>query len=151
MATTKLWSVKGRVDSAVNYITNKDKTKNECYDYGMDKYESIRDVMWYVTNSDKTEKQFYVSGINCKAENAVQEMQFVKEFFGKKKGILAFHGEQSFKEGEVTPELAHEIVVKLAEEMWGDRFQVVVSTHLNTEHIHNHFVGAPIRGKVIPY
>lgn len=140
MATTKLWSVKGRVDSAVNYITNKDKTKNECYDYGMDKYESIRDVMWYVTNSDKTEKQFYVSGINCKVENAVQEMQFVKEFFGKKKGILAFHGEQSFKEGEVTPELAHEIGVKLAEEMWGDRFQVVVTTHLNTKHIHNHFV-----------
>lgn len=140
MATTKLWSVKGRVDSAVNYITNKDKTKNECYDYGMDKYESIRDVMWYVTNSDKTEKQFYVSGINCKVENAVQEMQFVKEFFGKKKGILAFHGEQSFKEGEVTPELAHEIGVKLAEEMWGDRFQVIVTTHLNTKHIHNHFV-----------
>ena len=140
MATTKLWSVKGRVGSAVNYITNKDKTKNECYDYGMDKYESIRDVMWYVTNSDKTEKQFYVSGINCKVENAVQEMQFVKEFFGKKKGILAFHGEQSFKEGEVTPELAHEIGVKLAEEMWGDRFQVVVTTHLNTKHIHNHFV-----------
>lgn len=140
MATTKLWKVKGRVDSAVNYITNKNKTKNECYDYGMDKYESIRDVMWYVTNSDKTEKQFYVSGINCKVENAVQEMHFVKEFFGKKKGILAFHGEQSFKEGEVTPELAHEIGVKLAEEMWGDRFQVVVTTHLNTKHIHNHFV-----------
>ncbi|MFG6318446.1 MAG: relaxase/mobilization nuclease domain-containing protein [Clostridia bacterium] len=140
MATTKLWSVKRRVDSAINYITNKDKTKNECYDYGMDKYESIRDVMWYVINSDKTEKQFYVSGINCKVENAVQEMQFVKEFFGKKKGILAFHGEQSFKEGEVTPELAHEIGVKLAEEMWGDRFQVVVTTHLNTKHIHNHFV-----------
>lgn len=140
MATTKLWSVKGRVDSAVNYIINKDKTKNEYYDYGMDKYESIRDVMWYITNSDKTEKQFYVSGINCKVENAVQEMQFVKEFFGKKKGILAFHGEQSFKEGEVTPELAHEIGVKLAEEMWGDRFQVVVTTHLNTKHIHNHFV-----------
>lgn len=140
MTTTKLWKVKGRVDSAVNYITNKDKTKNECYDYGMDKYESIRDVMWYVTNSDKTEKQFYVSGINCKVENAVQQMQFVKEFFGKEKGILAFHGEQSFKEGEVTPELAHEIGVKLAEEMWGDRFQVVVTTHLNTKHIHNHFV-----------
>lgn len=58
----------------------------------------------------------------------------------KKKGILAFHGYQSFKEGEVTPEIAHEIGVRLAEEMWGDRFQVVVSTHLNTDNIHNHFV-----------
>ena len=60
--------------------------------------------------------------------------------FGKEGGILAFHGEQSFKEGEVTPELAHEIGVKLAEEMWGERFQVIVTTHLNTKHIHNHFL-----------
>ncbi len=45
-----------------------------------------------------------------------------------------------FKEGEITPELAHEIGVRLANEMWGDRFQVVVTTHLNTNHIHNHFV-----------
>ena len=56
------------------------------------------------------------------------------------KSILTFHGYQSFDKGEVTPEIAHEIGVRLAEEMWGDRFQVVVSTHLNTEHIHNHFV-----------
>ena len=140
MATTKLWSVKARIDNAVNYITNKEKTKNECYEFGMDKYETVRDVLMYATNANKTEKQYYVSGINCKAENAVKEMQFVKEVYGKKDGILAFHGEQSFKEGEVTPELAHEIGVRLAEEMWGDRFQVVVTTHLNTKHIHNHFV-----------
>ena len=67
-------------------------------------------------------------------------MKFVKKLYGKEKGILAFHGYQSFKEGEVTPEIAHEIGVRLAEEMWGDRFQVVVSTHLNTYNIHNHFV-----------
>lgn len=67
-------------------------------------------------------------------------MKFVKKLYGKEKGILAFHGYQSFKEGEVTPEIAHEIGVRLAEEMWGDRFQVVVSTHLNTDNIHNHFV-----------
>lgn len=46
----------------------------------------------------------------------------------------------SFVEGEVTPEQAHEIGVKLAEELWGDKFQVVVSTHINTDNIHNHFV-----------
>ena len=67
-------------------------------------------------------------------------MQFVKRLYGKEKGILSFHGYQSFKEGEVTPEIAHEIGIRLAEEMWGDRFQVVVSTHLNTDNIHNHFV-----------
>ena len=67
-------------------------------------------------------------------------MQLVKMIYGKENGILAFHAYQSFNEGEVTPEIAHEIGVKLANEMWGDRFQVVVSTHLNTEHLHNHFV-----------
>ena len=70
---------------------------------------------------------------------------------GKTKGVLAYHGFQSFAEGEVTPEQCHAIGVKLAEEMWGDRFEVVVSTHLNSNHYHNHFVSAPIRGKVIPY
>jgi len=41
MATTKIWSVKKRVDKAVNYITNKQKTKNDCYEYGMDRYEIL--------------------------------------------------------------------------------------------------------------
>ena len=52
---------------------------------------------------------------------------------------FGFHAFQSFAEGEVTPEVAHEIGVKLANELWGDRFEVVVSTHINTKHIHNHF------------
>ena len=47
---------------------------------------------------------------------------------------------QSFREGEVTAEQAHEIGVKLAEQLWGDRFQVVVATHLNTGHYHNHIM-----------
>ena len=140
MATTKIWKVESRIDNAINYIKNKEKTKNDCYEFGMDKFENVRDVLMYATNADKTEKQFYVTGINCKVEDAAKEMELVKIIHGKTNGILAFHGEQSFKDGEVTPELAHEIGVKLANEMWGDRFQVVVTTHLNTKHIHNHFV-----------
>lgn len=91
-------------------------------------------------NKDKTEEFFCVSGINCEIETALQQMNQTKRLFNKTKGILGFHGYQSFKEGEVTPELAHEIGVKLANEMWGDRFEVVVSTHLNTKHLHNHFI-----------
>ena len=64
----------------------------------------------------------------------------VKRQFGKEGGIIAFHGYQSFAPGEVTPEQAHEIGVELARRLWGDRFQVVVATHLDREHIHNHFV-----------
>ena len=140
MATTKIWKVQKRLDHVINYATNEEKTKNIYSKYEMDEFNSIRQVMTYATNPDKTEKQFYTTGINCEIEDAVKQMQFVKIFYGKENGILAFHAYQSFSEGEVTPEIAHEIGVKLANEMWGDRFQVVVSTHLNTQHIHNHFV-----------
>ena len=140
MATTKIWKVQKRLDHVINYATNEEKTKNIYSKYGMDEFDSIRQVMTYATNPDKTEKQFYTTGINCEVKDAVKQMQFVKTFYGKENGILAFHAYQSFNEGEVTPEIAHEIGVKLANEMWGDRFQVVVSTHLNTQHIHNHFV-----------
>lgn len=67
-------------------------------------------------------------------------MQITKQTFNKEKGILGFHAFQSFAENEVTPEIAHEIGVKLAEEIWGDDFEVIISTHQNTKNIHNHFV-----------
>mgnify|MGYP004630878139 FL=1 len=66
-------------------------------------------------------------------------MEFTKERFRKKDGVLAYHGYQSFKEGEVTPDIAHEIGVKFAEEMFKD-YEVVVATHQNPNHIHNHFI-----------
>lgn len=137
MATTSLWKVDKRLDHVINYATDEEKTKNENEGGNFD---SIEKLITYATNPAKTEKLFYTTGINCKVDNAVKEMQFIKKLYGKEKGILAFHGYQSFKEGEVTPEIAHEIGLRLAEEMWGDRFQVVVSTHLNTDNIHNHFV-----------
>ena len=55
-------------------------------------------------------------------------------------GRVCFHGYQSFQADEVTAEIAHQIGVKLAQELWGDRFEVVVATHCNTGHYHNHFV-----------
>lgn len=140
MATTKIWKVEKRLDHVIDYTTNEEKTKNDYLEKGVDDYDSIRQVMMYATNADKTEKQFYTTGINCDVDSAVEEMRNAKDFWHKTDGILAFHAEQSFKENEVTPEIAHEIGVRLAQEMWGDRFQVVISTHLNKDHIHNHFV-----------
>lgn len=140
MATTSLWKVDKRLDHVIDYATDEEKTKNDNVENEGGNFDSIEKLLTYATNPDKTEKLFYTTGINCKVDNAVKEMQSIKKLYGKEKGILAFHGYQSFKEGEVTPEIAHEIGVKLAEEMWGDRFQVVVSTHLNTDNIHNHFV-----------
>ncbi len=140
MATTKIWKVQKRLDHVIDYATNEEKTRKNSNGYGIDRFDSISQVMTYATNPDKTEKQFYTTGINCEVKDSVKQMQLVKMIYGKENGILAFHAYQSFNEGEVTPEIAHEIGVKLANEMWGDRFQVVVSTHLNTEHLHNHFV-----------
>ena len=140
MATTKIWKVQKRLDHVIEYATNEEKTRKNSSGYGMDRFDSISQVMTYATNPDKTEKQFYTTGINCEVKDSVKQMQLVKMIYRKENGILAFHAYQSFNEGEVTPKIAHEIGVKLANEMWGDRFQVVVSTHLNTEHIHNHFV-----------
>ena len=137
MATTSLWKVDKRLDHVIDYATDEEKTKNENEGGNFD---SIEKLLTYATNPEKTEKLFYTTGINCKVDNAVKEMQFIKKSYGKEKGILVFHVYQSFKEGEVTPEIAHEIGIKLANEMWGDRFQVIVTTHLNTNHIHNHIV-----------
>ena len=84
--------------------------------------------------------QQYVSGINCTPATARNEMMAVKKRYGKDEGIVAFHGYQSFAPGECTPALAHEIGVRLAQELWGGRFQVLVATHLDkAHHLHNHW------------
>lgn len=134
MATTKIWAVKARVDKVVNYATNEEKVTFEKAN------DSLSKLYNYASNEMKTEKQYFVTGINCTPAIAVEEMNLTKKQYGKENGILAFHMEQSFAENEVTPELAHKIGVELANEIWGDRFEVVVTTHLNTKHLHNHFV-----------
>ena len=101
----------------INYTTNEEKTKNNYGEYGMDRFDSIRQVMTYATNPDKTEKQSYATGIYCEVKYAVKQMQFVKTTYGKEDSILAFYAYQSFNEGEVEPEIAHEIGSKLANGM----------------------------------
>ena len=138
MAVCEIWDVRGRLDSPLRYAANPDKTNNPKYTEA--EWQSLSDVMKYATNGDKTEQQFFVSGINCDPSTAREEMQIVKRQFQDESEIVCYHGFQSFREGEVTPEQAHEIGVKLAKKMWGDRFQVIVATHLNTGCLHNHFV-----------
>lgn len=138
MAVCEIWDVRGRLDSPLRYAANPEKTGNPKYTEA--EWQSLSDVMKYATNGDKTEQQFFVSGINCDPSTAREEMQIVKRQFQDESEIVCYHGFQSFREGEVTPEQAHEIGVKLAKKMWGDRFQVIVATHLNTGCLHNHFV-----------
>ena len=133
MAVCKIWSIKSNLSSAINYITNDEKTSKETY-------SNLHKELNYIVNDEKTEEKLYVSGINCNPENAKKEFMITKERFQQKEGILAFHAIQSFKETNLNPELVHNIGIQLANEMWGDRFQVVVATHLNTNHFHNHFI-----------
>lgn len=133
MAVTKIWRVRGSAGRVIDYINNPEKT----VDYSS---EDLKHVIEYVDNEVKTECHMFTTGINCESETAELEFNVVKEEFGKQGGLVAIHGYQSFSEGEVTAEMAHEIGVKLAEELWGDRFQVLVATHLNTKCYHNHFV-----------
>ena len=137
MAVTKIWPVRGRLDHSIDYAINPEKTDSEIRKPDLD---GLEDVMNYAVNEEKTEKKFYVSGVNCNPAIARQQFQTVKTQFGKEGGIIAYHGYQSFTEGEVTPQEAHEIGVELAKTIWGEGFQVVVATHLNTKCLHNHFV-----------
>ena len=118
MATTKIWKIKGNM------------------------YAAIPKVIDYAKNPEKTttEKGLLTSALNCDIRTADRDFIYTKHHFGKTDQILAWHGYQSFKHNEVTPELAHQIGVLTAQELWGDRFQVVIATHLDKGHIHNHFV-----------
>ena len=137
MATTRIWSIKGRLDSVINYVTNQEKTDGNRYTDT--ELQALTDVIDYAEDGAKTHNKVYVSGINLSPDIARDQMVMTKLQFGKTDKILAYHGYQSFLPGGVTPDMAHEIGIKLAERLWGNRFQVLVTTHLDHEHIHNHF------------
>lgn len=134
MATTGIWKITTRLDHVINYVTNIDKTINA------NSYKELHNMKEYEKLDCNTEELCYVSSINCSTHNAYKDMMFTKEQYNKKDKILGYHAFQSFKEGEISADKAHLIGLKLAEEMWGDRFEVIVTTHVNTNHIHNHFV-----------
>ncbi len=155
MATTSIWRVNGWLGKVLIYIENPDKTENpdffEKQDMDGKEAQGLSDVIEYAVQQQKTGKTVesegetvmrqFVSGVNCSPSTARDEMIAVKKRFGKEDGTVAYHGYQSFAPGEATPELAHEIGVKLATRLWGDRYQVIVATHLDKEnHLHNHFV-----------
>lgn len=133
MATVAIWKINNNLNQVINYTTDKNKTD-------VRNYIDLENSLKYIANDLKTENKLFVDGINCNPNSALKEMTKVKKHFMKTDGVLGWHAYQSFKEGEVTPEEAHQIGMEVAQEMWGDRFQVVVSTHLNTNHYHNHFV-----------
>ena len=133
MAITKIWAVKDDLNRVLNYIKNPDKTKEDMSD-------GLKEVLSYTTQGYKTNEKEFITGINCEPRTALKQMMNTKLSYNKMDGRLAFHAVQSFKPGEVTPDECHSLGVQLAKQMWGNRFEVVVSTHLDKEHLHNHFV-----------
>ena len=135
MATTGFWPVKGSLKDVVKYAENPDKTTNPKY---LD--DDLAAALKYVSNDDKTDKQLFVGAINCPTVRAYEQMMATKRRYGKTGGNVAYHGYQSFRSGEVTPKEAFEIGLETARRMWGKDYEIVVTTHLNTENIHNHIV-----------
>ena len=145
MAVTSLWRVKGYIGKVVMYAMNPEKTtESVSFQTGAEKVSAentLGGIVSYVERDEATNLESLVYGIKCHKDTAVQDMMAVKRKFEKTDGVIAYHGYQSFAEGEVTPDKAHEIGKALAKELWGDRYQVLITTHLDKDsHIHNHFV-----------
>lgn len=141
MATTSLWRIRGQLGKVVTYVENADKTTSPTEIPAGVSSETLEDLIAYAGREDATNQRKLVTGINLDPTKAREDMMVVKRRFEKAGGTIAYHGYQSFAEGEVDADTAHKIGVALANELWGDEFQVVVCTHLDkASHIHNHFV-----------
>ncbi len=150
MATTKIWPIHegSSMKLVIGYVENPDKTTQMTYvleteagrEYTDFEHRTMTDVMEYAMNDYKTCEKKLVSGVNVSAKNAREEMMTTKFHYGKEDGIILWHGYQSFMPGEVTGEEAHKIGVQLAQNLWGKDYEVIVCTHMDQEHIHNHFV-----------
>ena len=136
MATTGFWPVKGKLKAVINYAENPDKTTDKKH---LD--DDLYAALLYTENDEKTDHKIFVTGINCSKYTAYEQMMATKQRFGKLGGNVCYHGFQSFAAGEVTPEECHQIGIETAKRMWGDEYEIVVTTHLDKEHhLHNHFV-----------
>ena len=129
MAYTSVIPVR-RLDRAVKYVMNKEKTTAV----------SLQDALDYAANRDKTEQSCFESSYACTLETAFADMRQTKERWHKSGGVQGYHLVQSFAAGEVSPELAHQIAKELAARVLGGRYEYVIGTHLNTGHIHSHIV-----------
>lgn len=134
MAYTSLIPVH-RLDRSIDYIKDREKTARPFAFAG-----SLEEAIQYATNREKTETAVFEDAIGCTCEGAYADMLATKRRFHKLDGVQGYHLVQSFAEGEVTPELAHLIGLELAEQLLKGKYEVVVTTHLNTSHYHNHLV-----------
>ena len=133
MAYTSVIPVR-RLDRTVGYVQNKSKTTPK----------SLEEAVDYAANRDKTESACFETGLGCTTTSAFEDMRLNTLRWHKETGVQGYHLVQSFAEGEVTPELAHQIGVEFAEQLLLGKYQAIVTTHLNTKHYHNHIVWSAV-------
>ena len=132
MAVTKIWDVKSHLKQLIDYVGNIEKSSENFSE------DTIKAFIEYGVDVLKTEERLYVSTLQCDLDSAAEVMNNLNLLSRSKSNTIAYHAIQSFNRGEVSPEVAHEIGVRLARELWSN-FPVIVSTHTNTETVHNHF------------
>lgn len=121
-----------RLDRSIAYVKDRSKTTKSA--------GSLEEAIDYALNREKTEQMIFEDAMGCTCETAYADMVKTKERFHKKGGVQGYHLVQSFAEGEVSPKLAHLIGQELADQLLKGQFEVVITTHLNTKHYHNHVV-----------
>lgn len=124
MAYDKIIPVTRRLDKCAKYVTNPEKT-------------ALDSVQRYIANPEKAP---LVTALNCQTVTACREMLATKRRWGKTGGVLGYHLIHSYAPGEVTPEQAHAAGVEFARRLLGDRYEVVIATHVDREHLHCHIL-----------
>ena len=125
MAYDKIITLRGRMDHCLDYVLNEEKT-------------GLANALAYAENPAKTHQ--LVTGINCEVDTALSDMRATKKRWDKKGGVLGYHIIHSYAPGEVTPDEAHAAGVEFAQRLLGDKYEVVVATHVDREHLHCHIV-----------
>ena len=125
MAYDKIIPIHHRLDHCVDYALNEEKT-------------SLESALAYA--GDPAKARQLVTGINCDPASAYQDMRATKRRWDKKGGILGYHIIHSYAPGETTPEQAHAAGVEFARRLLGDRYEALVCTHTDREHLHCHIV-----------
>ena len=126
MAYDKILPIRGRLDDRLRYVLNEEKTH-------------LPAALGYIGDSVKTQGQL-VTALNCGLDRPYQDMKETKRRWDKTGGVQGYHIIHSFAPGEVTAQAAHEAGVEFARRLLGDRFEAVVATHTDHEHLHCHVV-----------
>lgn len=101
---------------------------------------TLKKAIDYICNGDKTDDEIYVTTHLCSRENAHKEFELTKKQFGSRTKTLAHHLIQSFVPEEVSFEEAHQVGIELCEKILGGKYEYVLATHIDKDHIHNHII-----------